>query len=84
MRTGKSTETTAIFDKTFSWKVTSHSLYNEDTGDQRIMLTHELTGLVLYTDEVNFQIAFQADGDANIGPLIDKDVVRCRLTNNTM
>lgn len=68
--------------------MTSQSIYNEDTGDQRIMLTHVLdgglNGMVLYTDEINFQIAFQADGDTNIGPLIDKDVVRCRMTNNTM
>lgn len=73
-----------VWDKTFTWKIKSETTFNEDTGDQRIRLTHTLTADILYTDEITFRVGFTTTGDAaNAGKLISKDVTECKLMNNT-
>ena len=54
IRTGADTDEQAVWDKTFNWKIKSETTFNEDTGDQRIRLTHTLKADILATDEITF------------------------------
>ena len=84
IRFSTDTDEQAVWDKTFTWKIKSETTFNEDTGDQRIRLTHTLTADILYTDEITFRVGFTTTGDAaNVGKLINKDVAECKLLNNT-
>lgn len=47
--------TVGVYTSTaFKWTISAQTSFNADTGEQRIILTHELKGNILYTDEITF------------------------------
>lgn len=78
-------DTKVIFGETpFKWSLTSTGIFNRDTGDEYLRLTHTLTANILKTDKIKFRLAFKSGSVTPSPGVIDYDVAECHLQNNTL
>lgn len=72
----------------FIWAIDIHSIVNEDSGDSIMVLTNYLTGKILHTDVITFDLTFRSTSDTTagsntvIGPN-GFDEMTCKLQNDT-
>jgi len=72
----------------FMWAIEIQSIVNEDSGESIMILTNYLTGKILHTDVIEFDITFRskteiaAGSNATLGPL-GFDEMTCKLQNDT-
>jgi len=61
------------------------SFLNEDTGKEKLRITHDLTANVMKTDKVMFEIAYEVSSlpTQTVGSLIQRDMVRCQMEINS-
>ena len=64
-----------------SWKIESQTILNEDTGEQRLRLTHKLVAPILATDEITFTVQFYAQSAPPVlsSEVIGEDQLGCTL-----
>ena len=51
----------------FIWAIDIHSIVNEDSGDSIMVLTNYLTGKILHTDVITFDLTFRSTSDITAG-----------------
>lgn len=68
-----------------TWNIWVKSVYNEDDGEIKLRIMHELEADIPEDDIITFQIAFTSASDPYIDRfnILQKDVAKCELINNT-
>jgi hypothetical protein len=77
--------TTIIDTASVKWKVYSQSRFYEDSGEQKLRLTHELQANIFYSDSIQFELAYRPESQPapTDATALGLDFVRCQLSNDS-
>lgn len=70
---------------TVTWKVLSQTRFYEDSGVQKLRLTHVLDANIFYADSVQFELSFRPESQPapTDASALGEDFVRCQLSVDT-